>query len=775
MSTDKPDNQPVAPDHQLMIAEMQKQLARYEEKLQNVRTEPDDDVIDLRELWNVLVRRRWTVIVTALVVFVAAVVFTAAMTPIYRATTTVQIERESTNVVEFDDLMANEGGASAKDFYETQYELLQSRNLARRVIDQLGLYQEGVDEEPGVIRSLLSSVKGWFVGSEEGEEGSVPGEGAEPNLEAAFLENLTVEPVRNSRVVRLHFESPSPEEAALVVNTLAQTYIDMNLERRFEASTYAKSFLEDRIKQVRADLEDSERKFLQYSQERGIISQEDKLGVLTTKLQEFNRAAVEAESARIRAEAQYQEMLGTDFDSLSQILDSEVIQSLKQQKSELQGEYREKSRIYKPDYPLMQQLAEKIGELDQQIANEVATIRNGIQVEYQSRLREEAKLQESIAQTRQEILSLEERSTDFTTLKREVDTNRELYDGLLQRMKEVGVAAGIADNNISVVDRARIPNSQHSPRVPLNLALGLLLGLFAGVGLAFLFEMLDDTLKTSDTLEKLLGKPVLGVIPKVSDRQAGGSEVGLMTFHQPTSALAEAYRSMRTALMFSTGDGAPKVMHFTSAGPGEGKTTTSVSTAINFAQTGANVLLIDADLRNPSLHKIFNAPNHKGLSNYLSGAEQPAEVTQPTGVKGLFLMSSGPIPPNPAELLHGPRMVDLASLGAKRFDYVIIDSPPILGLADALILGDVAQATLLVVSANSTRQGAVEAAVKRLYHSRANLLGTVMTKFDISKAGYGYGYGYDYQYTYSYGAGPDTAGELDSGVNPREDLAPERA
>lgn len=772
MSSDKSDNQAIAPDHQLAIAEMQKQLARYEERLQNVRAEPDDDVIDLRELWNVLVRRRWTVIVTALVVFIGAVVFTAAMTPIYRATTTVQIERETTNVVEFDNLMANEGGASAKDFYETQYELLRSRNLARRVIDQLGLYQEGVEEEPGVIKSLLSSVKGWFASDEESGE---PSEARAPNLEAAFLANLTVEPVRNSRVVRLHFDSPSPEEAALVVNTLAQTYIDMNLERRFEASTYAKSFLEDRIKQVRADLEDSERQFLDYTSERGIISQEDKLGVLTTKLQEFNRAAVQAEAARIRAEAQYQEMLVADADSLSQILDSEVIQSLKQQKSDLQAELREKSKIYKPEYPLMQQLAGKIEELDQQIADEVATIRNGIQVEYQSRLREEAKLQESIAQTREEILSLEERSTDFTTLKREVDTNRELYDGLLQRMKEVGVAAGIADNNISVVDRARVPNGQHSPRVPLNLALGLLLGLFAGVGLAFLFEMLDDTLKTSDTLEKLLGKPVLGVIPRVTEKEAGGGEIGLMTYHQPTSGLAEAYRSMRTALMFSTSEGAPRVLHFTSAGPGEGKTTTAVSTAINFAQTGGNVLLVDADLRNPSLHKIFNAPNHKGLSNYLSGSEQPADVTQPTGIKGLFLMSSGPIPPNPAELLHGPRMVDLASLGAKRFDYVIIDSPPLLGLADALILGDVAQATLLVVSANSTRQGAVEAAVKRLYHSRSNLLGSVMTKFDISKAGYGYGYGYDYQYTYSYGAGPEVEEPAGGDVKPREDWAPERA
>lgn len=471
----------------------------------------------------------------------------------------------------------------------------------------------------------------------------------------------------------------------------------------------------------------------------------------------MSSARVTTEGERIRAESRYQEMLASEFESLPQILESKVIQELKQRRVSLQTERSELARLFKPDYPAMLQLASKIEEVDAEIAREVDSFRDSIKMEFQTRLREEVKLQESIAATREEILQLEESSTDFTTLKREVDTNRELYDGLLQRMKEVGVAAGSASNNISVVDAATVPRGPYSPNVKRGIAIALVLGLFAGVGLAFLFELLDDTIKSSPDLEKLLGKPVLGVIPKVPEREQRGGEVALMAFHQPASAFAEAYRSMRTALSFSTAEGVPKVLHVTSAGAREGKTTTSISIAINLCQTGADVLLIDADLRNPSLHKTLDLPNHEGLSNYLSGAAEPADVTQPTGVKGLFLMSSGPIPPNPAELLHGARMVDLASLGAQRFDYVIIDSPPLLGLADALILGDVAQATLLVVAANSTRQGAVEAALKRLRHSRANVVGAVMTKFDMSKARYGYGYGYDYQYTYSYGASPEQA------------------
>jgi capsular exopolysaccharide synthesis family protein len=271
--------------------------------------------------------------------------------------------------------------------------------------------------------------------------------------------------------------------------------------------------------------------------------------------------------------------------------------------------------------------------------------------------------------------------------------------------------------------------------------------------LAFLFETLDDTLKGGSDLEKALDKPVLGIIPRVrGDELPESGEVALHTHYAPSSGFAEAYRSMRTALMFSTGDGAPRVMHFTSVNPSEGKTTSAVSTAINFTQTGGNVLLIDGDLRNPSLHKIFKVPNSKGLTNYLSGLEKPADIAQATGIDGLFVIPSGPVPPNPAELLSGGKMVDLISLSSKRFDYVIIDSPPLLGLADALLLADVAQATLLVAAANSTRAGALEAGIKRLRHSRANILGTVLTKYDLAKSNYGY----DYHYSYSYGPSEDS-------------------
>ncbi|MEP5568713.1 MAG: polysaccharide biosynthesis tyrosine autokinase [Halioglobus sp.] len=750
MASSRSDEGSIAPDHQLALADMQKQLARYEEALSTMsdaQPEADDDFIDLRELWNMLVRRRWTIIITAGVILVATMIVTAMMTPIYRAMTVVQIERDSGKVLDFEGVTAEEA-ANSKDFYQTQYQLLQSRTLARRVIDQLGMQDAPKEEvEPSAFASMIADVKSMFASEEPALEEPLP-----PNLESRLLRNLTVQPVSNSRLVRLHYDSPNREQAALIVNTIARAFVDMNLERRFEASTYAKSFLEDRIKQVRADLEDSERALVEYTQSRGIINQEDKQEILMEKMREMNRAQVEAESDRIEAESQYQEMLTASADGLAQALDSAVIQGLKARRTELQSEYQELLKIYKPGYPKMQQLQDQMDQIEAEIVMEINNIREGIKIKYQAKLREEAKLDESIAAYRDEILDLNARSTDFQTLKREVDTNRELYDGLLQRMKEVGVAAGVTNNNISVIDKAEIPRGKHKPKPLANMILALVLGSFAGAALAFLFEMLDDTVKGASDLEKLINKPVLGIIPKLTGKGAPeGDRVSLHSFLEPTSALAEAHRSMRTALMFSTTEGAPKVLHFTSVGPGEGKTTTAVNTAITFAQTGSSVLLVDGDLRNPSLHKVFSKPNDNGLTNYLTGDAEPARVTQPTGVDKLYVMTSGPVPPNPAELLHGSRILDLVALAGKRFDYVIIDGPPLLGLADALLLADVAHATLFVAAAGQARNGGVEAGLKRLQHSRANVIGSVLTKFDLNKSSYGYGGDYGYAYSYSYG------------------------
>jgi capsular exopolysaccharide synthesis family protein len=717
----------------------------------------DEDAIDLRRYWQILLRRKWTLGAAVAIAFVVALVATYNATPIYRSQLLLQIEPQTDQFLEFQRDVSLGEPASDWDYYQTQYALLKSRSLARRVIDQLGL--EAVQKPasagtPSYLATLKGTLKGWLRGVGAGrEDASVEAAPAKPNLEDALLGSLTISPIRDSRLVHVQYDSPNPKEAAAVANAVAENFINMSLERRYEARTYAKRFLEERIQQVRANLEDSEQRLLAYAREREIVNLDDKLGGAMRTLEAMSSALVAAEAERIRAEADYAGTAqGTGLSGLK-VLDSAVIQELKKRKGELDLQYQEDLKVYKPGYPKMQQLRLQIAEIDQQIAKETAAISAGVKSGYEAKVQEQATLQARVRELKSEILSLQDRSLDYQSLKREVDTNRELYNGLLQRMKEVGVVAGISTNNISIVDRAQVPRAAYKPNLRQNLTYAIAIGLIAGVLLAFLFEHMDDTVKSTEDVETRVRAPVLGVIPWVSAKRQRISEddIPLLAAKNPTSPLAEAVRSLRTSLVFATTEGAPKVMHLTSADPGEGKTTAATNIAITFAQSGGKVLLIDGDLRSPSLHHALGLPNVLGLSNYLAGNSQPAEIAQPTQVTRLFAITSGPLPPNPVELLSSAKMLDLLSVASERFDYVILDGPPVLGLADALVLANLAKGTIFVVYAGHTRYGALEGAVKRMRAANANIVGAVTNRLGRPGQGYGYGYGEDYHYAYSYG------------------------
>jgi len=761
MNSAIPEAEPNGPHTALQRADQQHALQRLADIRLAPRAEQDDeDTIDLREYWEILVRRRWTVFTVIFFVVLATLLATFLATPIYRGSLLLQIDREEGKVLEYQNLMP-EDSRDANEFYQTQYELLQSRSLARRVIDQLGLQPADVDEggEDSLLGGLKQAVKDLVAGlSGSSKTGSSAGaEQREPDLERAFLEQLTVEPVRNSRLVRIYYDSPDAAEAAAVVNAVADSFTNMNLERRFDASAYAKNFLQERLQQVRANLEDSEQRLIAYAKAREIVDLEDRLSILLQQLREMSSELNQAQAERIAAEAEYNELTQAGAYSSAKVLGSEVVRVLKERKADFEGQYQEGLKVYKPGYPKMQQLARQIAEVERGIEQEAQAIVASVKGAYQAKIREEAQLTLRVQEIKEEILALQDRSTDYQTLKREVDTNRELYDGLLQRMKEIGVVAGIGTNNVSVVDRARVPRSPYKPSLSKNLALALAIGLLGGVLLAFLFETLDDTIKVGDEVERRLGAAVLGVFPMASEKAASAEKdsVALRTFAEPQGHLAESARSLRTSLVFSTAEGAPPVLHFTSASPGEGKTTTATNTAIAFAQTGSKVLLIDCDLRNPSLHRIFSLGNDKGLTHLLAGDAKPVDVAQPTAVPRLFAITSGPLPPNPVELLSSAKMLDLLRLATERFDHVVLDGPPVIGLADALVLANLARATIFVVEPGATRKGALDGAVKRLGSANARILGAVLQKVGRSgsKYGYGYGYGYDYAYHYSYSYG----------------------
>ncbi len=701
------------------------------------RDEPEaEESINLIDYWHTLLRRKWTVIGFFIVTLAVTVTSLYLTSRVYRATVLLKIEPESENKGrKLDEAMGDASYIYDPEFYQTQYELLRSRTLAERVVESLNL-DSGDDEDAASDEA-------------SGEDAAVATAKRHAVLVSRIRGKTFVEPVRNSKLIKLHFDSTDPQKAALIANALADTYIKSSLERRYNASADAKNFLEQRIVQVKAKLEDAEHKLYAHAREQGIINIDTKenQSLLTAQLQEKTQALAEAERQRLTAESIFRESRNNDGHGSSKILADPLLQKLKENKAKLELTYQEKISLFKPDYPVMVQLQEQINQINAEIVAEINSLRSALEADYQLALNKENMLKADVANLKEEVMKRQDAGSDYNILKREVETSRALYDGILQRLKEIGVASGISTNNIAVIDPAEIPLTPYKPNVKLYLLLGAFLGLLGGVGLAFLFERLDDTVKLPEDLERQR-LATLGLIPLAKSDKHNAEEVPLhlISHFDPRSSTAEAYRSLRTALMFSTSAGAPKVLHLTSSAQGEGKSTSAINLAIGFTQLGQRVLLVDGDMRRPSLHRMLTIDNARGLSHYLSGEARPAEISHPAGVPNLFVIPAGPLPPNPGELLASARMVELVALAAEKFDRVIIDGPPVLGLADALILCNIAQHTIMVVAAGKTTRSHLGSSLKRLQGARANLLGGLLTMINQQAGGYSYYHNYSYDY-----------------------------
>ncbi|HZF43596.1 MAG TPA: polysaccharide biosynthesis tyrosine autokinase [Sphingomonadaceae bacterium] len=693
------------------------------------------------DIIRTILKWRWLILGVTLACVLAAIVVSLMITPTYRGTVTLEINREPTRIVsQGSDVEPSR--ANDNDFVSTQIGLLRSRSLAERVARTLNL---GSDED--------------FASQEAGTRAS-----REQAAVGALIGGLQVEPLRNTRLVNVSFESTDPQDAARVANAFADNFIESNLERRYTANNFARDFLQKRLVTVKAALEKSERAAVDYATRQGIIQLSpggggDKAGsgessLDAASLMQLNTALATARTERISAEQRLRQDQGSRASSES--LANPTVLALTSQRAQLEAEYQEKLGIYQPEFPQMQQIRARINALTRGISNATSnvsgTVAGSLRADYAAAVARENELQSRVNSLKSSVMDLRKRGVPLTILQREVDTNRAAYDALLEREKSIGIA-GVGTNLIGIVDRAQVPGGPVKPNLPLNVLMGLALGLLLGLGAAFAIEFIDDTIKNPDDLSNKLQLTSLGLIP------TGPKDTPLIeVLNDPRAPVTEAYHSVRTALQFASDHGVPKTLLVTSTRAAEGKSSTSMALAQNFARLGASVLLIDADLRKPS----FRAPSAsgEGLSNLLAGGSNIRECIHKTNFDRLFLLPSGPIPPNPAELLSTDRFRTILNEVAGWFDYVVVDAPPVLGLADAPLLSSVCEGTLMVFEAGKVRRGAALNAVNRLRGADARLLGGVLTKYNTKHSGYGYGYAYVDE-SYSYGVGQERQRQIE--------------
>jgi len=727
------------------------------------------DSIDLLDYWRVIVKRRWIIMVVMLSVTALTAIGTWGASPIYRATTKIQIDPDLMNILPFKEAMGSGSYyAESQEYLQTQFKVLASNTLADRVIRALHLESnafflpEASTEKQGGfmgwMRSLILSRKDESAGRDQPK-------GLYSKYTKAFISSLTIAPIRNSRLVEVSFDSRDPKLSAMVVNTLADQYIDLNFQTKFDATQKASSFLARQSTDLKARLEKSEEGLVRFSREHNIYAIGEKENVILQKLADLNTVLTAAQADRIQKESLWKIVQAAGPGVFPDVLRSLLIKDLETNVANLRVARAKLSASFKPGWPELDQVTEQLAEAQNQLAAERQEAIKNVETEYRTAVTREQLLTNALEAQKRVASDLNQNSIQYNILKRQVDTDNQLYDGLLQRMKEAEVSAGLKSSNIHVVDAADPPRNPYKPNKPLNMGLALATGLILGVGLAFFTEYLDSSLKTPDEIDRYLALPSLGVIPShdsmlgASRRRqlpargarpdGNSSSVELVTHHDTRSLLSEAYRNLRTSVLLSSSNGhPPKLLVVTSSQKGEGKTTTSINIGIALAQAGENVILLDCDMRDPKLHRALKLSPESGMSIYLSGQSELLPLVQKTEVPNLSAVTSGRIPPNPAELIGSQRMKDGLALLAKSYSYIVIDTPPVLSVTDARVLGTMVDGVILVIQGGVTPREAVRLTKRLLQEVHARIIGTLLNDVNIRSSDYSY---YSRYYYHGYG------------------------
>jgi len=748
----------------------------------------------LREYFRILIKRRVAVLSCLIGIFGVVAIATLRSTRIYDATGSIAVNRTDPTMM----MTMGSSNGSGGEFYDTgdvdtEVRVLQSDLLALDVIKQLSL--ETRPEFGGSGAAPDSSLQ-------ETTDALQPDSARTSSLIDTFKANLNVSVVPNTRVIEIHYRSPDPQTAAKVVNTLMSSYVEQNFKTKFEATMQISDWLSKQLVDLQIKVETSEEKLVKYQKDHDILGIDEKQNIITSKLDDLNHGLTQAEAVRIQKESLYNLVRSVDADkdvnaalqtlgSISAIGFSPLLERLKGEHADLSVQIAQFNTQFGPSYPRVAQLNSQLKEVDAQIQSEVKKVLDRVRGDYQAAQQSESLLRDALEKQKQEANKLNESAIEYSMLKRDVETNRTLYEGLLEKLKEAGVSAGLHSNYFRIVDTARAPQAPAEPKIPRNLGLALALGLTSGIGLAFAMEGLDNTVRTPEQAQALSGLPSLGMIPLglsgnteqpgVRSRFAlGGSRevVELVTQARPQSQMAESYRALRTSLLLTSLGAPPKVILITSALPQEGKTTTSINTAIVLAQKGSRVLLIDADLRRPSVHKALLTGPKTGLSNVLTGsATLEQAVVQSTLVPTLYVLAAGTPPPNPAELLASANMLKILDELRGQYDHIVVDTPPTLSVTDAVVMSTRADSVVLVIRSGQTTKQALRRARDILMRVNARVCGVLLNAADLKSADYYYYYEYRGKYGNRYytaedsEATPETVAEEGSAPAAKSDSA----
>ncbi|ODT31285.1 polysaccharide biosynthesis tyrosine autokinase [Mesorhizobium sp. 65-26] len=708
------------------------------------------------KLFFYIVQYRWLIVIMTVAGLVAGLIVTMMQTPRYQATTQLEVLVPSAKVFQDIEVVSENSDLRA---FQTAREKLKSRALAQRVVYQLGLSEKPDFLFPTPSFSLANIFyRAFGISKAPSIEEKTP-EQREALAIRRILDDLTVNLVTNTSLLSITFVDQKPKYASDIANQVAQSFIDQRVDQTSETSDLARQFIQDQVVQVKQKLQKSEEALVAYAKDAGITVTGDDKSLISANIEALNTALAAAIQDRLDTGRVVDQIDKGRGASLSQVLESKGLQALSEKLADLTGQYQQKLSIMKPGFPEMQQLQSQIKELQRIYSNGVLAITDSLRLKYQQAQNKEEDLKAKLSEMEKQQVEFNDKNIQYTILKREVDSNRSQYDSLVSKLNEVGVSSELKTQNAAIVDFANMPDRPYSPRLSINLGISLLLFMALSASVIYVIELLNNTFTNPEQVEKELGLAILGILPLVDDKDIVGS------IADQKSGLSEAYRSLRTSLQFSGAEGAPRSLLVTSSEPSEGKSTTSFKLGQDFAALGARVLLVDGDLRKPNLHRLFGLDNTIGLSNLLTNTvrkEDLAGIFRPTKYPNVTVLTSGTIPPNPADLLSSPKMALIVTNLGKRFDLVIIDAPPIVGLSDAPILSRLAEGTLMVISTNQVTRKSAKTALKRLRAAGANVVGAAMSKFAVNKFDYNYAYKYmNYQY-YSYGAGtPKLEGRVD--------------